>query len=307
MQRRDALKFVAAGAALAGSPGGAAGKARPARVPFVETADGNRLFYRDVGAGKPVVFVHGWSLNSDIWEYQIAELAGADLRCVAYDKRGCGRSTDYGSRYDHDTLADDLAAVLEQLDLKSVTLVGHSMGAGEIARYLSRRGTRRVAGVVLVAPITPYALKTADNPEGLDREYFDGQVAELKKDRPRYLVAGAPGFFGVGASVSAEMVDWGVHIALQSSMRAAIGMMVENVTTDFRPDLRAFKVPTLIVHGSADLSAPVELTARRTARGIPGCLLEVYEGAGHAPFLTEKERFNRDLLAFARDGRLPAK
>ena len=244
--------------------------------------------------------MHGWALSSDIWEYQMTALAGPEVRCIAYDKRGCGRSSHPGSGFDHDTLADDLAAVIEQLGLRGVTLVGHSMGAGEIARYLSRHGTSRIARAVLVAPITPFALKTPDNPSGVERAVFDATVAELVEDRPRYLAANAPGFFGSSDAVSPEMLQWGVRMALQSSLKASVQMLRSNATTDFRPDLQSFKIPTLIVHGTADLSAPLELTARRTAQGIPGSRLEVYEGAGHGLFLTEKERFNRDLLAFVR-------
>ena len=183
MQRRDAMRLVTAGfaGATATAAGGrrASGATRREQPHFVETADGNLLFFKDWGAGRPVLFVHGWALSSDIWEYQMTALAGPEVRCIAYDKRGCGRSSHPGSGFDHDTLADDLAAVIEQLGLRGVTLVGHSMGAGEIARYLSRHGTSRIARAVLVAPITPFALKTPDNPSGVERAVFDATVAEL--------------------------------------------------------------------------------------------------------------------------------
>jgi non-heme chloroperoxidase len=167
-------------------------------IPYIESRDGTRLFYKDWVMGKPVVFIHGWALGADMWEYQMPYLAGKGLRCVAYDKRGCGRSSQPWSGYDFDTFADDLAAVIEHLDLWKVTLVGHSMGCGDIARYLSRHGAERIARAALVAPTTPYIPKTADNPEGLDKTVFDNIVAELSRDRPHFFAAGAPAFFGTG-------------------------------------------------------------------------------------------------------------
>src|SRR5215470_1599351 len=181
MHRRNVLKSVAFAAAGAGlgaavSAGGQKTEASTAittRTPFIVTRDGASLFYKDWGKGEPVLFVHSWALNSDMWQYQMVHLAGQGLRCVAYDSRGHGRSSDPGQGYDYDTLADDIAAVIEQLDLREVTLVAHSMGGGEVVRYLSRHGARRIARAVLVAPSTPFILKTADNPEGVDRSVFE--------------------------------------------------------------------------------------------------------------------------------------
>jgi non-heme chloroperoxidase len=169
-------------------------------IPYIESRDDTRLFYKDWAMSKPVVFIHGWALGAHMWEYQMPYLAGKGLRCVAYDKRGCGRSSQPWSGYDFDTFADDLAAVIEHLDLWKVTLVGHSMGCGDIARYLSRHGAERIARAALVAPTTPYILKTADNPEGLDKTVFDNIVAELSRDR-HFLAAGAPAFFGTEARI----------------------------------------------------------------------------------------------------------
>ena len=165
---------------------------------FIETRDSVSLFYKDWGTGNPVVFVHGWALGADMWEYQMPSLADKGLRCIAYDKRGCGRSGQPWGGYDFDTFADDLAMLIEQLDLREVTLVGHSMGCGDITRCLSRHGAERVARAALVAPTTPFILRTADNPEGLEKSVFDNIVAELCRDRPRFLAASAPAFFGTG-------------------------------------------------------------------------------------------------------------
>ncbi len=267
-------------------------------MPFIETRDGTSLFYNDWGRGRPIVFLHGWTLNSDIWEYQMAPLVDRGVRVIAYDRRGHGRSSQPANGYDFDTLAEDLGTVLERLTLRDVTLVGHSMGAGEIARYLSSFGADRIAGAVLVAPVTPFILKTDDNPDGVEGAMFDAIVAALGADRPRFLSDGAPAFFGGADKVSPELLRWGVDIALRASARAAIECVRSYSRTDFRGDMPAFTVPTLILHGDADASAPLELTARKTAAAIRGSQLTVYAGAPHALFLTEKERFNRDLLAF---------
>jgi pimeloyl-ACP methyl ester carboxylesterase len=185
------------------------------------TADGTGLFHHDWGTGHPVVFVAGWTLCADFWEYQMAPLSSRGMRCVGYDRRGHGRSACTGGGYDFDTLADDLAAVIDGLDLRAATLVGHSMGAAEIVRYLSRHGARRVARVLLVAPTTPFLLKTADNTDGIDASLFARVRADLTRDRPRWLAEGAPGFFGMPENeVSAELRQWGLGLSLQTSMKA---------------------------------------------------------------------------------------
>jgi non-heme chloroperoxidase len=286
----------------AGMPNVRAGVMAPQlpATPFVETADGSRLAYQDWGTGRSVVFVHGGQLGAAMWEYQLLELVDHGLRCIAYDRRGCGRSSHPWHGYDADSLADDLAALIDQLGLHEVALVGHSNGCGDIARYLSRHGSSRIARVALLAPTTPFLLKTPDNPNGVDKSVFDQTVAALSEDRPRFFAAGASPFFGVGlpnVSVSPEMMQWGVGLALQSSPRAAIAMTRTFAETDFRPDMKSFTVPTLVVHGAGDALAPLDLTGRRTAELVPGSRLEIYE-TGHGLFITEKERLNRDLLAF---------
>jgi non-heme chloroperoxidase len=270
-------------------------------IPYIETGDGTTLFYKDWGAGKPVLFIHGWALGCDMWEYQMPYLVGQGLRCIAYDKRGCGRSSQPWSGYDFDTFADDLAMMIEQLDLREVTLVGHSMGCGDISRYLSRHGMERVARAALVAPTTPFILKTADNPEGLDKSVFDNIVAELGRDRPHFLAVGAPAFFGTrgpNCPVSQEMIQWAIGLFLPASPKAMTAMIRAMSETDLREDMHAFTVPTLIIHGNADQRAPIDLTGRRTAQAISGSQLKVYEGAAHGLFITERDRLNADLLAF---------
>jgi pimeloyl-ACP methyl ester carboxylesterase len=272
-------------------------------MPFIETREGVRLFYRDWGNGQPVVFIHGWGLGADMWEYQMLALSDADLRCIAYDQRGCGRSDDPGHGYDFDTLADDLAALIERLDLREVTLVSYSMGAGTVARYLSRHGTERIVRTALIAPTTPFLRKTENNPEGVDKEYFDAIIAELERDRPRYLTASAPAFFGVGlpgVAISPEILQWGVGLAMAASPKATREMFRASSETDYRPDMPSFTVPTLIIHGDSDTNAPLDMTGRRTAHLILNSRFVVYTGAAHGLFITEKERLNDDLRRFIR-------
>lgn len=299
MQRRDPLNTAASAAA----PARAETSGPRAAPPYIAARDGTALYFKDWGTGRPVVFVHGWGLGADMWEYQMPALAAAGLRCVAYDKRGCGRSGQPWSGYDYDTMADDLAAVIEQRDLRDVTLVAHSMGAGDVVRYLARHGTRRVARAVLVAPTTPFLLQTPDNPEGVPRAMFDAVIAALEEDRPAYLAAAARAFFGTGKPdlpVSPDLVRWGIALALQGSPRAALDMFRASFETDFRADLRALDLPVLIVHGDVDQQVPVQISGRKSAALIPGSRLAVYEGAPHGLMFTHRERLNRDLLAFVR-------
>jgi pimeloyl-ACP methyl ester carboxylesterase len=263
----------------------------------IETRDGQTLFTLDKGAGRPVVLIHGWTLSSAIWAAQTDWLASNGLRAIAYDRRGHGQSSKPAGGYDYDSLVADLATLMERLDLRDTVLVGHSMGAGEVVRYLARHGTARVGRVVLVAPTTPYQLKTDDNPQGVDRAVYDKIVAALQADRTAYLANGSPAF--LGRDPDPMLVDWAMGIALQAALQAQIGCLRAFAETDFRPDLAAVTVPTLILYGTAD-SPITPVNARRTQAGIAGSRLEIYEGAPHALFVTEPDRFNRDLLAFAR-------
>ncbi len=273
-------------------------------MPFIETNDHTSLYYRDWGTGTPVVFVNSAVLSGAMWEYQMVPLSEHGLRCIAYDRRGHGRSDDPGRGYDFDTLADDLAQLLVQLDLHEIALVGQSMGCAEIARYLSRHGTSRIARVVLISPITPFLLRTEDNPEGAPRAVFDAHLAAQLKDRPFYNSTDAAiKYFGLGSKwpepevVSSEMIQWLTRLILETSPKANIECFRAFWETDFRPDMRSFTVPTLIIHGENDQNAPL-ICGRRTAQAISGSQLKVYEDAAHGLFLTHKDRLNEDLLAF---------
>ncbi len=223
-------------------------------------------------------------------------LANRGLRCIAYDQRGHGRSSDPGRGYDYDTLSDDLAAVLEHFDARGTTLVGHSMGCGVIARYLTRNGPGRVARIVLVAPTLPLLLKTPNNPQGADPAAIDRLHALWRRDFPSWLADNARPFFT--PETSPAMVQWGVDMCLQASLKALIECNRADMETDFRKELPRISLPSLIIHGDKDVSAALELTGRRTAALIPGSRLVVYEGAPHGLMLTHGDRLNADLLGF---------
>jgi len=308
MNRRRVLKSAAgiAGVALtAGAPLSEARQALPSRTPgprgpYVETADGQQLFYKDWGSGAPVVFVAAWALPSDMWDYQMVPLSEQGLRCIAYDRRGHGRSSHAGAGYDYNTLADDLAAVLDVLDLQQVTLVGMSMAGGEMVRYMMRHGQQRIARLVFVATDgTPFRRQTADNPSGIPAEraeFFRRQL--LLRDYPNWMEENRQPFFV--AETSRQMQEWVRGMMLRTSMKALVECNRSMTSTDFRAELPRITVPTLLIHGDRDVSAPLELTGRPTARLIPGARLEVYEGAPHGLFLTHMERLTRDLVTFAK-------
>jgi len=307
MYRRDLLK--GAGAAIGGAALLSADTAiadqrahanASARVagPFIETRDGTQLFYRDWGTGAPLVFMSGWALTSDCWGYQMAPLSES-ARCIAYDRRGHGRSSDPGRGFDADTLADDLAAVLDALELKNVTLVTHSMAGGEAVRYLSRHGSKRIARIALVAATLPFLMKTADNPDGIDPAVFEnGRRNVLLRDFPKALRDNMRPF-GV-AETSEAMLDWIAGLMLRCSMKALVECNRALTSTDFRQDLAKVDVPTLIVHGDKDVSAPLSITGRKTAALMPQASVKIYEGAPHGLFLTHAARLNKDLLEFTR-------
>jgi non-heme chloroperoxidase len=271
----------------------------------ISATDGCEIFYKDWGKGPPVVFIHGWPLSADMWEYQAGKIASQGFRCIAYDRRGFGRSSQPWTGYDYDTLADDLSALIKALDLNDVTLVGFSMGGGEVARYMSRHGGNAVSRCVLVSAVTPFLLKTGDNPDGVDVEVFDEMITALERDRPAFLAGFGKKFFGAGVlnfSVSSELLDWAQTIALQASPAASIACVKAFAKTDFRPDMDAFKVPTLIIHGDADQTVPIDASARRTVQLIKGARLIEYPGAPHGLFYSHKDRLNSDLAAFTRAG-----
>jgi non-heme chloroperoxidase len=266
-------------------------------LPYIGAKDGIALYYKDWGSGRNVLFLSSWGLNSDMWQYQMTPMVSQGFRCVAYDRRGHGRSAQPAHGYDYDTLADDLAAVMEQLDLREVTLVGHSMAGGEIIRYLTRHGAGRISRIVLVAPTTPFLLKTADNPDGAPKEVFDQVRAQISVDYPKWLADNARPFFVAGTSQA--MMGWVLSLMTTASLKALLDCNQAFVQTDFRAELPKIRVPTLIIQGDKDASTPVDLTGRKSAKLIPGAELKIYEGAPHGLMFTHMDRLNRDLVAFA--------
>ena len=263
----------------------------------VRTADGVNLFYRDWGDGEPVLFVSGWSLGADSWCYQMLALAEQGMRVIAFDRRGHGRSSDPGRGYDFNTLADDLAAVLEALDLDHVTLVAHSMGCNEVVRYLSRHGHRRIKRVAMLGTMTPCIAQSADNPGGIDPallEYF--RQEQLMKDLPRWIDENLPPF--VAEDTPQGMRDWLRTMPLQVSLQALYECNRSLQREDFRAELPGITLPVLLIAGTRDASAPFELTARPSAALLPNARLQVYEGAPHGMFLTHMASVNKDLLDF---------
>lgn len=240
-------------------------------------------------------------MNSEMWEFQIPYLISQGLRCITYDRRGHGRSDWPWDGYDYDTLADDVATLIEQLDLHEITLVGYSMGGGEVICYLSRHGADRIARIALLAATAPFPMKTANNPDGLDKSIVDVIVTNRTKDRPKWFADNAPPFFGVGLpdiSVSPELMQWMVQMCLQCSPKATLETFHSVFTTDLRAEMSEITVPTLIIHGDADQSAPIGLCGRKSAQLIPDNQFIVYEGAAHGLFVTHADRLNADLLAF---------
>jgi len=260
------------------------------------------IFYEDWGQGAPVVLIHGWPLDHTMWEHQAIGLAKGGLRTIAYDRRGFGRSSRPYSGYDYDTLAADLNALLEELDLNNVTLVGFSMGGGEIARYISTYGDSRIARVAFVSAVPPFLLKTDNNPDGVPQSVFDGMQDGIKKDRFAFLQDFGKSFYGVGMishPVSQAVLDWSFTVTSLAAPTATRDCATAFATTDFRADLQAVKVPTLVIHGDEDQTVPIGASGERTAKMIPQAELKVYKGAPHGLFFTDKDQLTADLLAFA--------
>ncbi|KAF0812406.1 Non-heme chloroperoxidase [Andreprevotia sp. IGB-42] len=272
-------------------------------MPIVTTTDQTELYVKDWGQGKPVILLSGWPFSADSWDDQAVAIANAGYRVIAYDRRGFGRSSQPWHGYDYDTLADDLAAVVGYAGAQDVTLVGFSMGGGEVARYMSRYGGKGVVQAALISSIVPYMLKTADNPDGTEQAVFDEMAAGINADRPKFFASFFKDFFGVSLishPVSDELLDWAQRMALQASLRATLECAKSFSTTDLRPDLAAFNVPTLIIHGTDDKTVPIDASARAASRGIAGATLLEYDGAPHGLFATEKARLTDDLLTFLR-------
>jgi len=276
---------------------------------YIETtADTNgnavKLYYNDYGKGNPVILIHGWPLSSVMWEYQVPDLVNSGHRVIAYDRRGFGKSSQPWDGYDYDTMTDDLKAIIDQLKLENITLVGFSMGGGEVVRYFSRHAGAHVSKVVLIASITPYMLQTDSNPDGVPQEVFNDMASHMQDDRISFLDDFGKTFFGVNMlhkPISNELLGYFHMIGSMASPRATTECAKAFASTDFRQEMQAVKVPTLIIHGDADKTVPIDATGKQAADMISGSNFIIYDRAPHGLFYTEKERLNADLVNFLSD------
>jgi non-heme chloroperoxidase len=311
--RRDVLIAGAAAAAAAHLPL-AAMAAAPMHNPqgatpvsTMTTKDGTQIYYKDWGKGQPVVFSHGWPLSSDAWEAQMFFLASNGFRCIGHDRRGHGRSSQPWDGNNMDTYADDLAQLFDKLDIRNAIMIGHSTGGGEVARFIGRHGTKRVAGAVLMGAVPPIMLKTAAYPGGLPLEVFDGFRKAYLADRAQFFLDVASGpFFNFnrpGAKVSQGLIQSWYLQGMMSGHKNAYDCIKAFSETDFTEDLKKFDVPTLIVHGDDDQIVPIGNSALLSAKLVKGSTLKIYKGGSHSLGDTSKDQLNADLLAFARSVR----
>lgn len=270
-------------------------------MPKIKTKDGTELYVKDWGSGRPVILTHGWPLTADTWDDSAMVFADAGFRAIAYDRRGFGRSDQPWNGYDYDTFADDLADVIAATGAADATIIGFSMGGGEIARYLSRHGGKGVAQAGLISSVVPYMLKTDDNPNGVPQQAFAEMTEGMKTDRAHFFAGFFKDFYGVGIfdrSVSQEVLDWSVAQSMMAGLKPTLAAAKAFATTDFRPDLAAFTVPTLVIHGTADKTVPIDATAREVKKAVPNIAYHEYGGAPHGLFATNKDELTRDILAF---------
>jgi len=270
-------------------------------MPYIETRDETELYVKEWGKGRPVVLIHGWPLSADSWDPVANALAEAGFRAISYDRRGFGRSEQPFTGYDYDTFADDLADVMDAMGVdEGASLVGFSMGGGEVARYMSRHGGKGVVSAALASSVVPYMLNTGDNPDGLPQKQFDAMIEGIAKDRPAFFGTFFKQFFGVGmltSPVSEETLDWAWGVAMQAGLKPTTACVRAFGETDFRGDLASFQVPTLVIHGTGDAIVPVAI-GRNAAEGIIGSQLIEYDGAPHGLFVTEQDRLIGDLRTF---------
>jgi non-heme chloroperoxidase len=264
-----------------------------------------KLYYEDFGTGKTAVFIHGWPLSHDMWEYQLSELPFHNIRCIAYDRRGFGRSEKPWTGYDYTNLAYDLKSVIDELHLDQVTLIGFSMGGGEVARYISMFGTAKISKIILISSVTPFMLKATDNPEGISKGIFDDMVNNMANDRPALIANIAKKFFGAPQKhISPEILQWYQMLALQASAKATKDCIRAFSETDFRKDLTRIDVPALIIHGDADRIVPIDISGRKNRALIPDSVFKMYPDAPHGLFFTDKEKLNRDIISFIHEGKV---
>lgn len=273
---------------------------------YIETGKGEngnpvKINYNDYGTGKPVILIHGWPLSNEMWEYQINDFVNSGHRVIAYDRRGFGKSSKPWNGYDYDTLTEDLKAIIEQLKLEDITLVGFSMGGGEVVRYFSKHGGKGVSKVVLISSITPFMLKTDTNADGVPQEVFADMTKQMLADRIGFLDSFGKTFFGVGIMnkpISTPLLDYYRMLCSFASPRATQECAKAFATTDFRKEMHAVNVPTLIIHGDADKTVPIEPTGKESAKAIANNNFIIYEGAPHGLFYTDREKLNNDLISF---------
>jgi len=268
---------------------------------YLSTRDGTQIYFKDWGDGQPVVFSHGWPLDGDAWDAQMLFLLGHGYRVIAHDRRGHGRSSQPAGGHEMDTFADDLNELIESLNLKDATLVGHSTGGGEVTRYVGRHGSKRLAGVVLIGAVPPLMLKTAGNPGGLPIEVFDGIRAGVAADRPQFFKDLATPFYGYnrpGAKASQGVIDTFQAIGMLGGIKPEYDCIKAFSETDFTDDLKKFDVPTLFLHGDDDQIVPIGASAHMASKLVKNATLKVYEGAPHGMCTTLADRVNADLLAF---------
>jgi pimeloyl-ACP methyl ester carboxylesterase len=270
---------------------------------FKSTAAGEelQLFYEDLGKNNPIIFISGWPLTHQMWEYQLTPLRELGFRCIAYDRRGFGRSEQSLDRYDYDVLSEDLKNLIDITEADDITLVGFSMGGGEVVRYCSNYDCKKVSRIILLSCMMPYLPKTDDNPNGIPPEEIQEFDRQIRDDRPGFLATFGKHFYGVNfisRPVSQGILDWTNSLAFTASQKAMLGCAENFSQTDFRNELASIKVPTLIIHGDKDKTVPLKATSEQTALLIPGSLFKVYAGAPHGLFYTHKDILNRDIVSF---------
>ena len=277
-------------------------------MPYLNCKNNNEsleIFYEDLGESNPVVFIHGWPLTHAMWEYQVTPMREAGFRCITYDRRGFGKSEQSLNNYSYDVLADDLKCLLDELNLENVTLVGFSMGGGEVVRYCSKYNCERINKIILVSSVVPYMLQTEDNSDGVPLEEFQGFDSSIRQDRAAFLQEFGKHFYGVNfisRPVSPGILDWTFSLPATASQNATLACMQSFSQTDFRNELTLIKVPTLIIHGDSDKTVPIKATSEKAATLIPGAIYKVYDGAPHGLFITDKERLTNDLVSFIING-----